>query len=291
MKLQDLPTIAVLSDAVTVCEYQGLKMVRVLHDTAEAGITLHGGHLVCFKPAGDEDVIWLSENADFDPTKAIRGGIPICWPWFGKAGTPSHGFARTSEWTLLEHRENENGVIVALELEDSEATHAIWPHKFRNVLTFEIGHSLKVTLTSTNTDTQPWQYSGALHTYFAIDDIHHVAINGMGDTYLDSTQAGKTCTGGDSLRFHGEVDRVYTQPARTITVADGSPRQLHITNEGHTAAVIWNPWQALSVSMADMADNSFETMVCVESTIHGDSAVTLEPGESHALVTTVAISR
>ncbi|GHA38347.1 D-hexose-6-phosphate mutarotase [Photobacterium aphoticum] len=291
MKLQDLPTISVLSDAVTICDYQGMKVVRVLHDTAEAGITLHGGHLVWFKPAGEEDVIWLSEKAEFDPAKAIRGGIPVCWPWFGKAGTPSHGFARTSEWSLLEHRENDKGVIVALALEDSEATRAIWPHKFRNVLTFEIGQSLKVTLTSTNTDEQPWHYSGALHTYFAIDDIRQVSITGMGESYLDSTQGGKVCTGGDSMIFNGEVDRVYTQPHDTITVKDGSPRQLHITNEGHTAAVIWNPWQDLSISMADMADNSFETMVCVESTIHGDSAITLAPGESHDLVTHIVVSR
>ncbi|GAA04704.1 D-hexose-6-phosphate mutarotase [Photobacterium leiognathi] len=287
MNLRQLSTVNALSDHVTVCEYQGISIIRVIHPLAEAGISLHGGHLIWFKPAGDKDIIWLSENAEFDTQKAIRGGIPVCWPWFGKAGTPSHGFARTSQWTLQEHRENENGVIVSLQLEDNDETRAVWPHKFNNVLTFEIGTELKVRLTSTNTDSQPWSYGGALHTYFDIADINNIEITGMGSTYLDSTQQGKACEGGDVLTFTSETDRVYTQPEATITINDkNNERNILVTNEGHNAAVIWNPWQELSISMGDMADNSFETMVCVESTIHQPS-IELAPGQSHTLATTV----
>ncbi|WP_318519167.1 D-hexose-6-phosphate mutarotase [Photobacterium leiognathi] len=287
MNLRQLSTVNALSDHVTVCEYQGISIIRVIHPLAEAGISLHGGHLIWFKPAGEKDIIWLSENAEFDTQKAIRGGIPVCWPWFGKAGTPSHGFARTSQWTLQEHRENENGVIVSLQLEDNEETRAIWPHKFNNVLTFEIGTELTVSLTSTNTDSQPWSYGGALHTYFDIADINNIEITGMGSTYLDSTQQGKACEGGDVLTFTSETDRVYTQPEATITINDkNNKRNILVTNEGHNAAVIWNPWQELSISMGDMADNSFETMVCVESTIHQPS-IELAPGQSHTLATTV----
>ncbi|WP_305420212.1 D-hexose-6-phosphate mutarotase [Photobacterium leiognathi] len=287
MNLRQLSTVNALSDHVTVCEYQGISIIRVIHPLAEAGISLHGGHLIWFKPAGEKDIIWLSENAEFDTQKAIRGGIPVCWPWFGKAGTPSHGFARTSQWTLQEHRENENGVIVSLQLEDNDETRAVWPHKFNNVLTFEIGTELKVSLTSTNTDSQPWSYGGALHTYFDIADINNIEITGMGSTYLDSTQQGKACEGGDVLTFTSETDRVYTQPEATITINDkNNKRNILVTNEGHNAAVIWNPWQELSISMGDMADNSFETMVCVESTIHQPS-IELAPGQSHTLATTV----
>ncbi|WP_318447890.1 D-hexose-6-phosphate mutarotase [Photobacterium leiognathi] len=287
MNLRQLSTVNALSDHVTVCEYQGISIIRVIHPLAEAGISLHGGHLIWFKPTGEKDIIWLSENAEFDTQKAIRGGIPVCWPWFGKAGTPSHGFARTSQWTLQEHRENENGVIVSLQLEDNEETRALWPYKFNNVLTFEIGTELKVSLTSTNTDSQPWSYGGALHTYFDIADISNIEITGMGSTYLDSTQQGKACEGGDVLTFTSETDRVYTQPEATITINDkNNKRNILVTNEGHNAAVIWNPWQELSISMGDMADNSFETMVCVESTIHQPS-IELAPGQSHTLATTV----
>ncbi|ELR63693.1 Aldose 1-epimerase family protein YeaD [Photobacterium marinum] len=291
MDIRNLPAIAVLSDAVTVCEFQGIKIIRVIHETAEAGISLHGGHLIWYKPADEDDVIWLSEKAEFDTSKAIRGGVPVCWPWFGKAGTPSHGFARNSQWSLKEHRENEYGVIVALELEDSEATREIWPHKFHNQLTFEFGPQLKVSLTSTNTDDADWSFSGALHSYFHVGDIKDVVITDMGQSYLDNIQNGKACQGDEKLTFTQETDRVYTQPQDTVTISDSKlSRKILVTNEGHNAAVIWNPWQELSISMADMADNSFETMVCVESTIHGEG-VTLVPGESHTLTTHIAVSK
>ncbi|PSU32409.1 D-hexose-6-phosphate mutarotase [Photobacterium lutimaris] len=291
MDFNTLPTVAALSDAVTICEYQGIKIVRINHAQAEAGISLHGGHLIWFKPQGEEDVIWLSEKAEFDTEKAIRGGIPVCWPWFGKAATPSHGFARNSEWNLLEHRENDNGVIVALTLCDSEATRKIWPHKFSNVLTFEIGTSLKVSLASTNTDDTAWHYSGALHTYFSVANIRETHITQMGSEYADSTQADQICQGGEQLSFDGEVDRVYTQPEPTVMIHDSNSRQIAVTNGGHNTAVIWNPWQALSQSMGDMADNSFETMVCVESTIHNNQSITLAPGETHTLTTEVSVKR
>lgn len=290
MDLRNLPTINALSDAVTVCEYNGVKIIRVIHNTVEAGISLHGGHLIWFKPANQDDVIWLSEEAIIDPTKAIRGGIPVCWPWFGKAGTPSHGFARNSQWAIKEHRENETGVIVALGLQDSDATREIWPHKFELTITFELGESLKVSLTSTNTDDHAWSYGGALHTYFDIADITKAHLTGMGAPYIDGVQGGVQAEGGNALLITQEVDRVYTAPEAIIAIHDTPrQRQILVENQGHNAAVIWNPWQALCENMADMATNSFETMVCVESTIHGEG-VTLAPNESHTLSTTVSLA-
>lgn len=289
MNLRNLPIINALSDAVTICDYQGIHIVRINHPMVEAGISLHGGHLIWFKPAAEKDVIWLSEKAEFDPAKAIRGGIPVCWPWFGKAGTPSHGFARNSQWTLEQHRENDQGIIVSLTLEDSEQTQAIWPHKFHNRLIFEMGRELKVHLTTTNTDNQTWSYGGALHTYFDIANIKQIAITGMGEEYQDSTQDGAICHGDSELTFQAETDRVYTQPNNIITIDDkANQRQINVENQGHNAAVIWNPWQELSISMGDMADDSYETMVCVESTIHGQG-VTLEPNQAHTLSTIISV--
>ncbi|MGR5154214.1 D-hexose-6-phosphate mutarotase [Photobacterium swingsii] len=290
MDLRNLPTINALSDAITVCEYNGVKIIRVLHQTAEAGISLHGGHLIWFKPANQDDVIWLSEEAIIDPAKAIRGGIPVCWPWFGKAGNPSHGFARNSQWSIKEHRENDNGVILALNLQDSETTHAIWPHKFDLTITFELGEMLKVNLTSTNTDEHAWSFGGALHTYFNIADIHQTHLTGMGQPYIDGVLGGVKAEGGDTLTIAQEVDRVYTAPEATIAIHDTPrKRQILVENQGHNAAVIWNPWQDLCEGMADMANNSFETMVCVESTIHGEG-VTLAPQESHTLTTVIRLT-
>ncbi|UTV26894.1 D-hexose-6-phosphate mutarotase [Photobacterium atrarenae] len=291
MDLRNLSTISVLSDAITVCEYQGLKVLRVSHPQAEAAISLHGGHLICYQPTDEQAVIWLSEKAEFDHQKAIRGGIPVCWPWFGKAAAPSHGFARLSEWHLQEHRENETGVMISLRLEDSDATRTLWPHKFQNLLTFEIGRELRVSLTTTNTDSHHWSYSGALHTYFTVADIRDTLISGMGKHFLDSTQGNIACEGEKELHFSGETDRVYTSPKNPITIHDRRhQRQVQVSNEGHDSAVIWNPWQALSTSMTDMADTSFETMVCVEAAIH-EFPVELAPGQSHTLSTQVRVQR
>nr|WP_086938137.1 D-hexose-6-phosphate mutarotase [Thaumasiovibrio occultus] len=278
-----------LSECVTLCDYQGIPVLYVQHALAEAAISLHGGHLIAYKPTGENDVIWLSEKAEFATDKAIRGGIPVCWPWFGKVTSPSHGFARNSMWSLQEHRENDTGVVVALTLEDTEQTLAIWPHKFLTQIVFEIGSELKVSLNVTNTDEHDWSFTGALHTYFTVDDIHQTQVTGMGPSYNDSLQGGTQCTGGDILTFNGETDRVYTQPTDVITIKDGQ-RQLDIANTGDNSAVIWNPWQDLSINMGDMADNSFETMLCVESTIQGE-AINLAPGATHTLTTTVRVRK
>lgn len=152
-----------------------------------------------------------------------------------------------------------------------------------------MGRELKVHLTTTNTDNQTWSYGGALHTYFDIANIKQITITGMGEEYQDSTQDGAICHGENELTFQAETDRVYTQPNNIITIDDkANQRQINVENQGHNAAVIWNPWQELSISMADMADDSYETMVCVESTIHGQG-VTLEPNQAHTLSTIISV--
>ncbi|MBD1574921.1 D-hexose-6-phosphate mutarotase [Vibrio sp. S11_S32] len=292
MNLNGLPIISVLSDCVTIVQKDGIKIVRVKHDKAEAGISLFGGHVVSFKPIDQQDVIWMSERAIFDGNTALRGGIPVCWPWFGRIAAPAHGFARSSEWQLIEHRENEQGVIVSLGLRPNDTTLDIWPHQFDAVLNMEVSECLKVSLTVTNTDSNAWTFSGALHSYFNIADINDTAITGMGDNYLDSLQSGKACLGGNALNFKAGVDRVYTQPQECIDITDPKhQRTITVKNQGDNAAVIWNPWE-LAINMGDMDDDGYQTMVCVESTLHAPSleqGKTLQPGESHTLSTEIGI--
>ena len=120
MDIYSLPAISALSDHVTVCQIDGIKVVRVQHPKAKAAVSLFGGHLISFQPTGEKDLLWLSENANLSGNKPIRGGIPICWPWFGKAADPAHGFVRNQEWTLNQHRENEQGVILSLMLTENQ---------------------------------------------------------------------------------------------------------------------------------------------------------------------------
>ncbi|OED46087.1 hypothetical protein ACH42_04190 [Endozoicomonas sp. (ex Bugula neritina AB1)] len=159
-----------LSDSITLYQNDGLKTLKINHPVAEAAISLHGGHLFQFKPTGQEEIIWLSEKAEFNPQKAIRGGVPICWPWFGRIANPAHGFARISEWSLLDHQEDDDKVIVRLSLNDSEATRAVWPHAFYAVITFTISTTLSIQLDVKNTDSHTWCCSGALHSYFNVSN-------------------------------------------------------------------------------------------------------------------------
>ncbi|KNY43800.1 aldose epimerase [Vibrio harveyi] len=292
MDLKTLPALTVLSDNVTIVEVDQVKVVRIIHEKATAGIALHGGHVVSFTPAGKEDLIWMSEKAIFDGKAALRGGIPVCWPWFGRIAAPAHGFARTAEWELVEHRENDNGVIVELALFPTKETHDIWPHMFDARLMVEISDQLKVTLKVTNIDDAEWTFSGALHTYLNVGDIKQAQTTGMGPEYIDSLKEGEICQGGDVLQLTDTIDRVYTQPEAQILVKDAVlNRTLSVENQGHNSAVLWNPWATGAQGMGDMADNGYETMLCVESTVHAPSikqGKTLQPGETHELITVIS---
>ncbi|WP_440889868.1 D-hexose-6-phosphate mutarotase [Vibrio sp. WZ-1] len=292
MDLKTLPALTVLSDNVTIVEIDQVKVVRVIHEKATAGIALHGGHVVSFTPAGQEDLIWMSEKAIFDGKAALRGGIPVCWPWFGRVAAPAHGFARTAEWELVEHRENDNGVIVELALFPTEEIHDIWPHMFDARLVVEISDELKVTLKVMNIDDEEWTFSGALHTYLNVGDIKQAQTTGMGPEYIDSLKAGEICQGGEVLQLTDTIDRVYTQPEAQILVKDPVlGRTLNVENQGHNSAVLWNPWAEGAQGMGDMADNGYQTMMCVESTVHAPSieqGKTLQPGEMHELITVIS---
>jgi glucose-6-phosphate 1-epimerase len=291
MDLTSLPALTVLSNNVSIVEYQQIKLVRVLHDKASAAISLFGGHIVSFKPNGQEDLIWMSQKSIFDGKAAIRGGIPLCWPWFGRIANPAHGFARIQEWTLVEHRESNEGVVVTLGLTPNEATRAIWPYEFSLLLHVAISDTLDVKLEVSNTDEKAWTFSGALHSYLNVKDIHQVKTTGMGKEYIDKLLDSKVCQGDDVLQLTDTIDRVYTQPEEQIMVADTAlNRQLIIQNSGHNSAVLWNPWSAGSQSMGDMQDDAYLTMLCVESTIHApclSAGVTLQPGEKYDLTTRI----
>lgn len=291
MDLSSLPALTVLSNNVSIVEYQEIKLVRVLHDKASAAISLFGGHVVSFQPSGEEDLIWMSQKSNFDGKAAIRGGIPLCWPWFGRIANPAHGFARIQEWTLVEHRESDDGVVVTLGLKPNQETRAIWPYEFSLLLHVAISDTLDVKLEVTNTDEKAWTFSGALHTYLNVGDINDVTTQGMGAEYIDKLLDSAVVQGGETLQLTDTIDRVYTRPEDKITVNDPTfKRQVSITNSGHNSAVLWNPWAAGSKSMADMQDDAYLTMFCVESTIHApclSAGITLQPGEKHNLTTSI----
>lgn len=291
MDYSTLPAISALSDCVSIAKLDDIKVVRIQHEKATAAISLHGGHVLSFIPNGQQELIWMSQEAQFDGKAAIRGGIPVCWPWFGRIAAPAHGFARTTQWELVEHRENDKGVIVELALFPSEETHDIWPHLFDVRLVIEVAEQMKVSLHIINIDDEEWTFSGALHTYLNVGNIRQTKTTGMGPQYLDSLQGGKQCEGGDALVLTDTIDRVYTQPEAQINVHDPIiNRVITVENQGHNSAVLWNPWAEGAQSMGDMSDEGYQTMICVESSVHANDitqGVTLQPGETHVLSTVI----
>ncbi|QMV13967.1 D-hexose-6-phosphate mutarotase [Vibrio spartinae] len=289
MDLHALPTLTNLSNCVSIVEQENTKIVRVIHEKATAGIALYGGHVISFQPSGKADLIWMSDSAKFDGTTPLRGGIPVCWPWFARIGSPSHGFARTQEWTLVEHRESEAGVIVTLGLTANPETLSIWPYQFSLKLHVAISDTLEVTLEITNEDDRAWHFSGALHTYLNVGDIRQTTTTGMGNEYIDSLQNNQVCQGDDELQLTDTIDRIYTKPAPQIHLHDPVlKRTIQVENTGHNCAVLWNPWSQGAQSMADMNDEGYQTMLCIESTVHApciSTGITLQPGEQYQLKT------
>ena len=293
MDLNTLPPLTVLSNSISIVEVDQVKLIRIIHDKATASIALHGGHLVSYKPAGQKDLIWMSEKAVFDGKAALRGGVPVCWPWFGRIATPAHGFARTSEWSLMQHRENDHGVVIELGLSPSEKSLEVWPFQFDARLIIEVGDELEITLNITNTDIKPWRFSAALHSYLNVSDIRDAIITGAGSEYMDNLQNQTRCAGHEPLQLTNTIDRVYVHPDKQLCLKDaGYNRKLVIENHGHNSAVLWNPWRQGSADLNDMADHGYLTMMCIKSSLHASSleqGKELQPGQSHQLSTKLSI--
>ncbi|MHB1491458.1 MAG: D-hexose-6-phosphate mutarotase [Cellulomonas sp.] len=274
----------------------GLPMLRVDGSAGWAEIYLHGAHVTAWAPRGQESVLWLSGLSRFDESTAIRGGIPVCFPWFGplagRPDAPRHGFARTAGWTFDGADDDGQDVTVRLTLSDSDATRgSAWPHPFSAVCTVVVGARLTVALEVTSTGDTPVTYEEALHTYLAVADVTAAEVTGLeGIAYLDKTAGGARVAGEDGpLRVTGEVDRIYVGAPPTVTLRDrAGARAVHVAASGSGSTVVWNPGREGARATSDLDDDGWSTMLCVEASNVGPAAVHLEPGESHTLVTSIA---
>jgi glucose-6-phosphate 1-epimerase len=267
-----------------------LVMIDVTAAGGRATISLYAGQVLSFTPDGKDDLLFLSEQAYYAAGKAIKGGMPVCWPWFGPdpegLGRPGHGFVRNRPWGLLETRKLSDGrVLVTLGLSDDGETRAIWPHSF--VLTQEIvvGDSLEVALVTRNAGQTTFTLSQALHTYFRIGDIDRTRVTGLsGCSYIDKMDDGSTKTQSGPVVITGETDRIYTGVAPLLAIEDDElGRRIVIESKGSTSAVVWNPWQATAKAMADLADDDYRRLICVETTNAGPDVIAMPPGAVHRL--------
>lgn len=263
-------------------------------DKSRCEISLHGGHVLSFVPAGSEDLLWVSSKARFETGTAIRGGIPVCWPWFGPhptdASKPSHGFARTTPWRIQETGMENGTPFAILSLEADVASRSLFDYAFRLELKVVAGEQLHLALTTHNNDTRTFTITEALHTYLSIGDIREATIEGLHETdYIDQLRANQTIRQNGNVTFDGEVDRIYdSTEACLLCHADKS---LKITKEGSGSTVIWNPWIEKARGLADFNDDEYTGMVCIETANAADSTVTIGPGEQHMMTTVISSIR
>ncbi len=270
------------------------KYVEIFNASARAKIALQGAHLFHYQRVGEEPLLWMSKRSFFELGRAIRGGVPVCWPWFGQhpanSALPQHGFARRSVWELLGAKEiNEHTTEVILQLQPSAESLQLWPHKFELLLAITVGRTLTLALTTRNCDAQAFEFTAALHSYFAVENIDKVHVEGLADkSYFDKV-TGEEHTQQGNLTVSKEVDRIYRKVDNPV-ILHGQTRMIHVEAQGSSSAVVWNPWKDKCVAMTDMKDDAYKTMLCIEAANAPGDARMLAPGEEHTLTSVISLN-
>lgn len=264
----------------------GFPYIEVKNSAAEAKVALQGAHLFHYARVGEEPILWLSEISDFEYGKAIRGGVPVCWPWFGfneDKSLPQHGFARTALWEfVLADEVDEKTTTLTFRFSNNEKTVGMWHYKFLLELKITISDRLTMELKTTNLDDKSFKISQALHTYFSVSHISEAIIKGLDKKpYLDALTWKNEVQNGN-ISFNQEVDRVYQEVDSEIVLKDKN-REIHIKNDGSSSVVVWNPWIEKCKRMSAMRDDAYQNMLCIESSNAFDDARVIKPNELHTL--------
>lgn len=273
----------------------GRVFLAIEHPNVSARIAMTGAHLVSCRPSGEHDLLWMSPIDEQKPGTALRGGIPICWPWFGndRMGAPAHGVARTADWQLdsvtVEHQQ----VRVQMSI-PPETLNALLPdERWAVSVEFVLGRSLAVHLTTRNTGNEPQLLSQALHTYLPVSDIASAEIHGLTSVRYLNKVTGDKITGEDRpgepgpLTITQETDRIYYQYAGPVRLSSAGKKDLAITRNGCSALVVWNPGPEKSTKLSQFPANGYQHMVCLEAANAGPDKRLLAPWESHTISTTV----
>lgn len=290
-----LKTTKTLSKQVSIqADNNGYQFVIIEHPNFDAAFALNGAHLVHFQAKQQAPLIFLSKAAVYAPQKAIRGGVPICWPWFGNTAEsvskklPGHGFARISEWEVSAINETKEGIDIEFMLSSNEATKALWNNDFTLTLNASLSDHIALSLHTKNTGTESFVYGGALHTYLCVADSQQCTVEGLAVDYRDSLDSGKPKKSKKILSIYGPVDSIYATNNGNIVVNDDkNNRKINVNNAGNDSVVVWNPWIEGAKAFADMSDDGYQTMLCIESAITSENGVLVEAGQVHTLKTVI----
>jgi D-hexose-6-phosphate mutarotase len=258
-------------------------VIHLANSHGEASVALHGAHVISYIPVQQQPVIFTSEKAFYQEGKAIRGGIPICWPWFSNhpdnSDLPSHGYARNQFWKVVDSDHSSKLTSVTFEL-----TH----DQLHASVTITLGENLSISLTTTNLSDETQTVGGALHSYFSISDIEKISISGLEDThYIDTLTETDEIQEGD-ISIYEETDRIYVNTNATVSIYDPEwNRTIFIDKTGSESTVVWNPWIEKSNRMVDLGDEEYRNFVCVETANARSDVYDLAPKSSHTLSTQI----
>lgn len=272
----------------------GLSKCSISHPSATAELYLNGGHLTHFQPKGHRPILWMSSESNFEAGKPIRGGIPICWPWFGQADQedrPQHGFARNRTWTVVQTGETSDHVTLELSLESNDETKLIWPHSFELTLRFKIGKQLSIELETKNTSKDSFKVGTAIHTYFKVANASEIELSGLDQVnYIDQLENNVCKQQQGKITINKEIDRVYVDSGHQVSIVDRAMnRVLRVTKSGSQSTVVWNPWISKATRMADFPDDGYKTMVCVETANAFSDVREIAPGDNHLIMQTICV--
>jgi glucose-6-phosphate 1-epimerase len=273
----------------------GLIKAEITTPQANATVYLQGAHLVAWQPAGQQPVIFTSRKTELAPGKAIRGGIPVCFPWFaarhdGKTG-PSHGFGRIQDWTLAFAALAGDDLHLTFTLGPTEMSRGLGFDHFRVAYQLIIGRTLTAQLTVANDGASPLVFEEALHTYYKVADVHEINITGLeGVTYLDKNDLLQAKKQDGAISITGPTDRVYLNTTTTCIIHDTvSKRRIHVAKTNSNTTVVWNPWESGAKKLADMDPTEWHEFVAVETVNAAEDTITLAPGASHTMQAHISV--
>jgi glucose-6-phosphate 1-epimerase len=268
----------------------GLVVADLAGEGGTARVALQGAQVLSFAPRGQAPVVWMGPPELARAGKSVRGGIPVCWPWFGPhdvdPACPSHGLVRTAPWRVVSSAALDDGrARVVFAIGEGVVPHACWPHAARLELAVTVGAALSLELTTTSTGGEEIVVGEAFHTYFHVRDIGSVTLHGLeGCAYLDKVAGGERHLQQGPITFDGELDRVYLGTEAECIIDDpGLERRIRVRKRGSLSTVVWNPWAKKAEGLGDLGPEGWRRMVCVESANALDNTVTLAPGASHTL--------
>jgi glucose-6-phosphate 1-epimerase len=277
----------------------GFPFILIRNHSATALISLYAGQVLSFLPTGEgEDLLFLSPKAYYDAGKAIRGGIPICWPWFGPdpkgLGRPSHGFVRNGLWAVSgTQAASEFETKIKLRFLETEQSESFWQQPFSLDLEISVGNTLTLELTTRNMGDKIFSVTQAFHAYLHVGNINQMQILGLeGIKYTDNLDSHTQKLQMGAVTVTGEVERIYTNVRNELIIDDSVlNRQIRIASSSNKTAVVWNPWTTKSEKLPDLENDGYQRFICVETGNVVTDVVEIPPGNEFSLLTNFRISR